>query len=525
MLDAIDVRRTLVLAIAIGVSLVALVISTLFPSVLTPTLGVGAIIGLAGCLLGAAAAVAVDAGDRTVRGPRHVDAAGANLVTVVRGPVANDDLVTWALDRVREHDGLRLVLAAAGTDVLRSRRLGESLGAALARRGHRVLYADLCDPHAAEPGAVEVVRGEMKLSQVVRFESGLSLARVGPGNSRDFALTEFPSFVARLPSDVDLLLAALPGLRQPGTLAAVAAADRVLLLVTANETSRVDLIAALDALDEAHVPGDVILLHDAVQPPAVGSSTPDLSAALGASAAGSADVDDEEGDDDEDDDDDVADDLVAGSDQSVDDVLAGGAVAFAAAPAIGPDDTAAFAPTEMAGADDAPVGDVLGGDVGASGGQEFDPIVEDPTVPFAPLTDLPPPQWASDSEGSGREDDLRVDDEVEDRWSSSSPTTPSIAAVDDDGGWGDAPVDGGAWRATADDAGGSAGGDEALVSADDTAQLAPVGAATHGQTFEPPNSDAARDPDEWLRIAAALENLANEVWAREDETQGPDPGR
>lgn len=260
--DVIDGRRWLALGVAVVVSLVGIVTAVAAPHLLPATPLVGAAVGLAACLLAVAAAVAVDAADPTVRGERHVRAAGASLAATVLGSEPSNELVDWAEQHIRGTDGLRLALASAGGSSSRTGELTDRLGAVLARRGWRVLVVDLSREHAERAGAAEVCRAEVRLSQAVELHPSLNLARLGSGRGFETALHEFPALAARLPRDVDTMLVALPNIRRPGVLPAAAAADRALALTEEGATTRVDLIAALDALDEARVPSDVVLLRD-----------------------------------------------------------------------------------------------------------------------------------------------------------------------------------------------------------------------------------------------------------------------
>ncbi|MFP4312477.1 MAG: hypothetical protein ACLFS9_10935, partial [Nitriliruptoraceae bacterium] len=71
------------------------------------------------------------------------------------------------------------------------------------------------------------------------------------------ALTELP---ARLPRDLDILLVALPTATSRAVVAAATALDHVLVVAERDRTSRVDLIASLEALSAAGTQAQVVLL-------------------------------------------------------------------------------------------------------------------------------------------------------------------------------------------------------------------------------------------------------------------------
>lgn len=266
LLEVLTLRGWVLAGVAVAVGLVGSMMAALLPEVLPPNALAGAAVGVGGYLLGLAAAIAVDAGDRTIRGGRHVEATGAVLAATITRFAPSLELVAWVERLIRDQKGLRLAIAATGTDPLDSGRLVDELGIALAHRGWHVLVTDLerADLGWSEqgwPGASEVCGGEVRLSEVVEFHPSLHLARLGPGRDRARALREFPMLASRLPHDVDLLLVALPGLGHEGALPALAAVDRALLLAATNVTRRAELLAALDSTDEIRVPTDVVLVH------------------------------------------------------------------------------------------------------------------------------------------------------------------------------------------------------------------------------------------------------------------------
>jgi hypothetical protein len=284
-IEGLDItrRRAMPLRIVAGaVCVVGLALAILVPDLVPPTPLVGAAVALAALLLGLAAAVAVDAADLTVRGPRHVRAAGGELVAILPTQPDADEAapLAEAVLEAREGDGKRLLLglAAAGRDARRCSAWTDALAVALARTGASVLRVDLASGRSERPGLVEVVREGRKLPSVVTFEDQLRLARVGAGRDHAGALEVLPTLPARLPRDLDVLLVALPTAASRQVVAATRALDHVLVVAERDTTSRVDLIAGLDALEAAGIAAQVALLDDRtarlLSPPATDGADP-----------------------------------------------------------------------------------------------------------------------------------------------------------------------------------------------------------------------------------------------------------
>jgi outer membrane biosynthesis protein TonB len=141
------------------------------------------------------------------------------------------------------------------------------LGVALSQRRRRVVVIDLADgPTPGRPGVVEVVHDELQLGEAVDFDRELLLARLGAGADDVAALEMLTGLVPRLPSDIELLVVALPPLGQPGALAAAGSLDRVLVLAESGRTPRVDLIASLDAIDATATASAVVLIDPSAGP-------------------------------------------------------------------------------------------------------------------------------------------------------------------------------------------------------------------------------------------------------------------
>jgi hypothetical protein len=264
-LDIVESRRRIVLGVAGLIIVVGLLLALLAPGVLPPTPLVGAAVALAALLIGAAAAVVVDSSDLRVRGPRHVVAAGGELVAVlpVAGdPEAADELATVVLEAREPDRSMLLGLAASSLDIAATLRWTDALGIALARRGVSVLRVDLASGRSDTPGLAEVAAGESRLTEVVDYESGMLLARLGAGGDHRDALAALVDLPAKLPRDLQVLLVALPIAASRGVVQAARGLDHVLVVAERGDTSRVDLIAGLDALRAADLQAQVILLDD-----------------------------------------------------------------------------------------------------------------------------------------------------------------------------------------------------------------------------------------------------------------------
>jgi hypothetical protein len=264
-LDIVETRRRLVIAVTVLVAAVGVVVALLFPQFVPPNPLVGAAVGLAAVLLGVAAAVGADATDLRVRGPRHVGAAGGELVAVLPVAVdrsAADELASAVLDAREEGRPLLLGLAASGLDVAATVAWTDALALAVARTGVTVLRVDLASGRTEAPGLSEVEAGERKLTEVVDFEPGLRLARTGVGDDQRGALRALTALPPKLPRDLDVLLVALPMAASRGVVQAARVLDHVLIVAERARTSRVDLIAGLDALDAADLQAQVVLLDD-----------------------------------------------------------------------------------------------------------------------------------------------------------------------------------------------------------------------------------------------------------------------
>jgi hypothetical protein len=82
-LAIVERRRRLLRTVVVAVVLVGLLLTVLAPGLLPSHPLVGAAVALVALLVGFTVTLAVDAGDDTVRGPRHVATAGGELVGVL----------------------------------------------------------------------------------------------------------------------------------------------------------------------------------------------------------------------------------------------------------------------------------------------------------------------------------------------------------------------------------------------------------------------------------------------------------
>lgn len=264
-LDVVELRRSVLLTVTLGVLVVGGILAVVFPGLVPPVPVVGAAVGLAALLLGLAAAIGLDATDLRLRGPRHVGAAGGELVAVLPTAAEREGAATLAnavLEAREPGSPLLLGLAASGRDVRPTTAWTDALAVALEAEGVSVLCIDLASGRSPAPGLLEVVRDGVKLASAVRFAPDARLARLGAGEDLQAALGALSSLPGRLPRDLDVLLVALPMAASRQVVTAVRSLDHVLIVAQRDRTSRVELIAGLDALEAAGTRAQVALLDD-----------------------------------------------------------------------------------------------------------------------------------------------------------------------------------------------------------------------------------------------------------------------
>ena len=288
-LDIAERRRMVLLGVAVGLSLVGAVTSVIAPGIVPPRALVGAAVAVAALLLGYAAAVAVDAADLTVWGPRHVRAAGGELVAIVPTEATLADarpLARAVLDAREGDERVLLGLAAAGRELERVSAWSEVLATALAEEGVSVLFIDLAAGRSDDEGLYEVTDQGLRIGSVAQIDEHLLLARVGAGRDLAGALAAVRSLPERLPRDLDVLLLSLPTAASREVVEGAAAAlDHVLVVAERGRTARVDLIAALDALEATGTSVQAVLADDPTVTRMTGRSATGAGATLGGFAA------------------------------------------------------------------------------------------------------------------------------------------------------------------------------------------------------------------------------------------------
>ena len=258
--DILRARRGTWVVAAVAVVLVAALLALLAPSLLPPTALVGGAVGIAAALLATALVVALDSADLVVRGPRHVAAAGGRVAGTISRAPGDIDALMALIDQHSGDHGVRVALTpasrAAGVPGARANMVAEEL----ARRDLKVLCTDLTRGRTPAVGLSDVLSGQRKLADAVRFDEELFLAHLAVGSEPEAALAGFADWATALPDDLDVLVAALPPLAEPGVLPAVQGVELVLVLVEVDRTERVDLVACLDAIDAAGVPAALVLV-------------------------------------------------------------------------------------------------------------------------------------------------------------------------------------------------------------------------------------------------------------------------
>jgi hypothetical protein len=231
-------RRRPALAAIVVVVLLGLAVSAVAPGVVSPGPVAGLLVGLLALLVAAVAMVATDAVDPVVRGPRHLRVTGRTVVARAGDPPSAEDLqpavdgVVAALELVRH---LRVVVVGIEHD---PGPVAALLARGVAAAGRSALLVDLTDDRAA-PGISDITEG-VALADVVTIQPGVRLARIGAGADPVAAATAAALLAATPPSDLDLLVTAVPGNGRPAADLLIHT-ERVLAVVPLGRHQRDDV--------------------------------------------------------------------------------------------------------------------------------------------------------------------------------------------------------------------------------------------------------------------------------------------
>ena len=263
LLDVLGRRGRLAVVVASALTGLALAAAAIAPAVVPPLALVGVLVAITALAVGMALALALDALDVRIRGPRHVRSSGGELVALLPEIATASDVRDLAIAvRAVQVPGttLHLGLAPVGEDLTSCAAWTRALAESLADGGASVLLVDIANGATDGPGITEVVRERTSLSDVVTYDDDRSLAVVGPGSDRIQALQALVTLPTVLPSDVDVLLVALPQIVTRSAVNASRVLDQVLFVAEANLSSRVELMASLDALRVAGCSPQVVLV-------------------------------------------------------------------------------------------------------------------------------------------------------------------------------------------------------------------------------------------------------------------------
>ena len=263
LLDVLGRRGRLAVVVAATLTGLALAAAATAPAVVPPLALVGVLVAITAMAVGMALALALDALDVRIRGPRHVRSSGGELVALLPEIATASDVRDLAIAvRAVQVPGttLHLGLAPVGEDLTSCAAWTRALAESLADGGASVLLVDIANGATDGPGITEVVRERTSLSDVVTYDDDRSLAVVGPGSDRIQALQALVTLPTVLPSDVDVLLVALPQIVTRSAVNASRVLDQVLFVAEANLSSRVELMASLDALRVAGCSPQVVLV-------------------------------------------------------------------------------------------------------------------------------------------------------------------------------------------------------------------------------------------------------------------------
>jgi hypothetical protein len=211
--------------VAAWLSVAALFVAWLQPSILPPSTGMGVVVGLGAWITGMAVSAARTrrtsrrqarstksqrASTRKVRTTSGARRCGTHDATILRGTrvTAASQLASW----LPATSGARLRIGVVPADIhTAASEWALELAEAMAAEGRRVLYVDLVERcEEGRPGVTEVARGWVPLSTAVESHERLSVARLGPGADRRSAAAELSGVLANLPDAIDAVVVALP---------------------------------------------------------------------------------------------------------------------------------------------------------------------------------------------------------------------------------------------------------------------------------------------------------------------------
>lgn len=263
LLEVLDERRVQVMRLALGFVVTAALLSKFRPSLLSPSVPVGLLVGVAATMLAAAAAFGLDAMDPVVGGPRHVRGTGASVLSHGRDSHATAADLAAHLDRsILGTSTVRIALVAPPSTSALAAIVGREMADALAAMDHRVILADLQGP-SDTPGVADVVFGRVPLAQAVTFEAGVTMASIGAGPDLAEAVRTHPTFLRNLPADIDVALALMASTTADAHEGVVEGIDHVFVVIEREVTRRPDLVQVLDGLEATGVQTHVVLVESA----------------------------------------------------------------------------------------------------------------------------------------------------------------------------------------------------------------------------------------------------------------------
>lgn len=271
--DVIRRRRAVILATFIIVVAAAAALATFTSQVVALTAESGALVATAGLLLGLVAAGIGDATDARVFGARHVRGTGGELIAIIPSEPSAPVLVRLLdllerarADRIDTEVVLRVGVADASAQTHHAAAWTSALAAACANRGERVLEVALASDATNTRGVIDVVRDNVPLSTATqRMSADTQHARLNAGPNRVQALELLPQLTSSLPRNLDTYLVGLPLAASRPVVRAVTRLDVVLVIAEVGRTTRVELIAGLDAIESVGVMTQVLLVHDGVR--------------------------------------------------------------------------------------------------------------------------------------------------------------------------------------------------------------------------------------------------------------------